>query len=170
MRPSTTDGMPALGRHDTGMRAWWARWRRCSPISAGPVAQLMPMTSGRSASSAVRAAPISVPGSMRPVISIVTCTWSGTSRPTAAIARRAADEAGLGAEQVVLRLDEQQVDAALEQAARLRLVGVAQGVEADLAERGELRAGADRAGDEAGPVRRRPAVGDLAGEPRGARR
>ena len=37
-----------------------------SPISAGPVAQLSPMMSGRMASRAVRAAPISVPGSIRP--------------------------------------------------------------------------------------------------------
>ena len=66
---------------------------------------------------AASAAPISVPGSMRPVSSMVTCTWSGTSRPAAAMARRAADDRGLEAEQVELGLDEEQVDAALEQAA-----------------------------------------------------
>ena len=44
----------------------------------GPVAQFRPITSGRIASSAVSAAPISEPTSIRPVVSIVTCTISGT--------------------------------------------------------------------------------------------
>ena len=61
-----------------------------------------------------------------------------------------ADHRRLEAEQVELGLDEEQVDAALEQAGGLDLVGVAQLGEADLAERGELGAGPDRAGDEAG--------------------
>ena len=52
----------------------------------------------------------------------------------------AADHPGLGAEQVELRLDEEHVDAALEEAARLLLVGVAQLGEADLPERRELGA------------------------------
>ena len=95
MWPSTTEGRPALGMHEMGMRACWLRWRRCSLISTGPVAQLMPMTSGRMASSAQSAALISVPGSMRPVSSMVTCTWSGTSRPAAAMARRQAIMAAL---------------------------------------------------------------------------
>ena len=89
MCPSTTDGMPALGMHEIGIRACWDRWRRCSLISAGPVAQLMPMTSGRRASIETSAAAMSVPGSMRPVTSIVTWICSGTSRPAAAMARRA---------------------------------------------------------------------------------
>ena len=45
----------------------------------------------------------------------------------------AADHPGLGAEQVELRLDEEHVDAALEEAAGLLLVGVAELGEADLA-------------------------------------
>ena len=77
------------------MRACWERWRRCSPISVGPVAQFNPMTSGRSGSMAAKAPPISVPGSMRPVSSMVTWTCSGTSRPWAAMARRAAIMAAL---------------------------------------------------------------------------
>ena len=48
----------------------------------------MPMTSGRMASRVVRAAPISVPISIRPVSSMVTWAWIGTSRPAAAMARR----------------------------------------------------------------------------------
>ena len=51
----------------------------------------MPMTSGRMASRAARAAPISVPGSMVPVSSMVTCTWIGTSRPARGHGPAAAD-------------------------------------------------------------------------------
>ena len=76
----------------------------------------MPITSGRIASSAVSAAPISEPTSMRPVVSTVTCTMSGTGTPACAIARRAAIDRGLGLEQVVDGLDEQHVDAAREEA------------------------------------------------------
>ncbi len=72
-----------------GIRACWLRWRRCSPISAGPVAQLMPMMSGFIGSMAARAAAISVPGSIVPVSSMVTCTCRGTSRPIVFMARRA---------------------------------------------------------------------------------
>ena len=71
----------------------------------------------------------------------------------------AADHRGLGAEQVELGLDQEQVDAALEQGGRLLLVGVAQLGEADLAEGGELGARSHRAGDQAAV-----AVGDLAGD------
>ena len=88
MRPSTTEGSPALGSTEIGTGLRWERYRRCSLISAGPVAQLRPMTSGRRASRVVRAAPISVPISMRPVVSMVTWTCSGTWRPASAMARR----------------------------------------------------------------------------------
>ncbi len=37
---------------------------------------------------AASAAPISVPGSILPVSSSVTCAWMGTRRPTAAMASR----------------------------------------------------------------------------------
>ena len=101
------------------------RWRRCSVISRGPVAQLRPNTSGFIARSETSAAPISVPTSIRPVVSIVTCTWMrdapalGRHRPTSADHRR------LGLQEVVARLDEEEVDATLEEAAGLHLVGVA---------------------------------------------
>ena len=95
MAPSTIDGSPALGRHDRNVRAYCDRWRRCSVISRGPVAQLRPMTSGRRASSEVRAAPISVPTSIRPVVSIVTWTISGRSLLALAMARRQAMIAAL---------------------------------------------------------------------------
>ena len=89
MAPSTTEGSPALGRQETGMAAWPVRWRRGSNISAGPVAQLSPITSTSMASRAQRAAPISVPGSMVPVSSMVTWAWMGTWRPADRMARRA---------------------------------------------------------------------------------
>ena len=72
-----------------GMGALADRWRRCSCISAGPVAQLRPKTSGLRAPRLVSAAAISVPSSMVPVCSIVTCSWMGTWWPSAAMARRA---------------------------------------------------------------------------------
>ena len=77
----------------------------------------------------------------------------GGHRPAAGDHRR------LGAEEVELGLDEEQVDAALEQSAGLDLVGVAQFGEADLAERRELGARAHGAGDEAAV-----AVGHLTGD------
>ena len=122
----------------------------------------MPMTSGRMASRAASAAPISVPGSIVPVSSMVTCTWIGTSTTRRGHGPPAADHGGLGAEQVELRLHEEDIDAALEEAVGLHLVGVAQGGEADLAERGELGARADRAGHQAAVP-----VGHLAGNARG---
>jgi hypothetical protein len=120
------------------MRACWERWRRCSLISAGPVAQLMPMTSGRIGSRAASAAPISVPGSMRAGQLDGDLHLDRHLRPTAAMARGQPIMAAFSAEQVELGLDEEQVDAALEQAPGLHLVGVAQLGEADLAERGNL--------------------------------
>ena len=72
----------------------------------------MPMTSGCIASSAVSAAPISVPTSMRPVVSTVTCTMIGSSTPAAAHRGAGAVDRGLRLQQVVDGLDEQHVDAA----------------------------------------------------------
>ena len=86
------------------------------------------------------------------MVSTVTCTMSGTSRPAVAIARRARDDRGLALEEVLDGLDQEDVDAAGEQAGDLRLVVVAQLGERDLAERREAGAGADRADHEAGPV------------------
>jgi hypothetical protein len=86
-----------LGRHEIGTVELADRCRRCSCISEGPVAQLRPKTSGLSAPRATSAAPISVPSSIVPVCSIVTWSWIGTVRPTAAIARRAPMTAALAA-------------------------------------------------------------------------
>ena len=89
MAPSTTEGSPALGRQVTGIGVCPVRCRSGSNISAGPVAQFSPIKSTSIACSAQSAAPISVPGSMVPVSSMVTCTWMGSGRPADFIARRA---------------------------------------------------------------------------------
>ncbi len=86
--PSRSSGSPALGRHDSGVRACWARYRRCSPISAGPVAQFIPITSTPRGSIAVRAAAMSDPSSIWPVVSTVTWVITGTRRPARSHARR----------------------------------------------------------------------------------
>ncbi len=78
------------------------------------------------------------------------------------IARRARDDGGLALEQVLHRLDEQDVDAAGEQALDLRLVRVAEVGERDVAERRQLGAGADRADHEPGTLRRGVLLGDSA--------
>ena len=89
MAPFTTEGSPALGRQVTGSEEWPDRWRSGSNISLGPVAQLSPIRSTPMASSAHRAAPTSVPGSMVPVSSMVTWVWRGRWTPAALMARRA---------------------------------------------------------------------------------
>ena len=69
-------GVGHAGQADRGRAA--TRWRRCSLISAGPVAQLRPIRSMPSGSSAVSAAPISEPSSIVPVVSTV--TWHDQRR------------------------------------------------------------------------------------------
>ncbi len=91
--PST--GSPAFGITLIGTVACWLRKRRCSLISAGPVAQFIPMTSMPSGSRAARAAPISDPSSIVPVSSTVTWAISATRLPVAAIARWAPTTAAL---------------------------------------------------------------------------
>ena len=83
-----SSGSPAFGITDSGIRACLESVRRCSLISAGPVEQFSPMRSTPSASNAVSAAPISEPSSIVPVVSTATCATIGTTRPSAAIARR----------------------------------------------------------------------------------
>ncbi len=100
-----SSGSPALGMQEIPTRACRARWRRCSLISAGPVAQFRPIMSMPSGSSAVSAAPISEPTSIVPVVSTVTCTRIGRSAPAAAIERLRADDGGLRLQQVLAGLD-----------------------------------------------------------------
>ncbi len=166
MAPSTTEGSPALGRQVTGMAAWPVRWRSGSNISAGPVAQLSPMRSTSMASRAHRAAPISVPGQ------------HGAGQLDGHLGLDGQADAGrlhgppgpvdgrLGLQQVEDRLDDDQVDAALDEGRGLLLVGVAEVGVADLAEGGELGARSDAAGHPPGPVRGGEVVGRLAGQAR----
>ena len=72
-----------------------------------------------------------------------------------------------GLQQVLGGLDQDRVDAAAQQARDLLLVGVAQGGEADVAEGGQLGAGADAAEHAARPVGRAVPVGGLPGDPGG---
>ena len=70
----------------------------------------------------------------------------------------------LGLQEVEDRLDDDQVDAALDEGGGLLLVGVPQVGVPDLAEGGELGAGSDAAGHPPGPVRRGEVVGGPAGQ------
>ena len=124
----------------------------------------MPSTSGFIAAIETSAAPISLPTSMRPVVSIVTWTCSGTSRPAAAIARRQPIIAALTCSRSMHVSMRNRSTPPEEQPAGLLLVGVAQLGEADVAEARQLGAGADRAGDVAGPAVGGVVVGDLAGD------
>ena len=72
-------GSPAFGSQEIGIRACAARYRRCSLISPGPVAQFSPIMSMPSGSRAVSAAAISLPSSIAPVVSIVTCAMMSES-------------------------------------------------------------------------------------------
>ena len=164
MLPSTTEGSPALGRHDTGVAAWAVRWRSGSNISAGPVAQLRPMTSTSMASRAHEGgadlgAGQHGAGQLDGHLALDGQAAAGRSHgPPGAVDGR------LGLEEVEDRLDDDQVDAALDQGVGLLLVGVAEVGVGDLAERGELGARADAAGHPPGPVRGGEVVGRLAGE------
>ena len=165
MRPSTMLGRPALGSTLIG-----------SGRVLAEVAQVL-LHLGR-AGGAVdaehvgahrgerrrAAAPISLPTSIRPVVSIVTWTCSGTLRPAAGIARRQPIIAALTCSRSMHVSMRNRSTPPSSRPARLLLVGVAQLGEADVAEARQLRAGTDRAGDVAGPAVGGVVVGDLAGD------
>ena len=86
-------------------------------MSSGPVEQLRPITSTFSASSVASAALMSVPSSILPPLgSSETEAWIGTLRPAVLERLAHAEDRGLDLEDVLRGLDDQQVDAALEQA------------------------------------------------------
>ena len=60
---------------------------------------------------------MSVPSSMRPRVSSVTCAWIGSGRRSRALAN--ARDLRFDLEDVLAGLDEQQIDAALDQSLRL---------------------------------------------------
>ena len=120
------------------MAAWPVRCRSGSNISAGPVAQLSPITSTSMASRAHRAAPISVPGNMVPVSSMVTWVWMGRMRPVARHGPPGPVDGRLGLQQVEDGLDDDEVDAALDEGRGLFLVGIAKVGVPDLPRVGNL--------------------------------
>ena len=160
LAPST--GSPAFGITDTGMRAWRDRWRRCSLISAGPVAQFRPIMSMPSGSTAVSAAPISLPSSIVPVVSTV--TWAMTGMSPAELGHRAARSQyrGLELQQVLAGLDEDRVGAAIEHAQRRLGVGVADHRVLGVPERRQLGARAHRPEHVPAAIGGRHLVGDPA--------
>ena len=79
-----------------------------------------------SGSSAVSAAPISVPSSIVPVVSTVTWAISGTRDAERRHRPLGADDRRLGLQQVLAGLHQDRVGAAVDQAGDLLLVGVAQ--------------------------------------------
>ncbi len=87
-------------------------------------------------------------------------------RPGPAQRPAGTDHRGLGLQQVLRCLDQHGVHAAGEETGDLRLVRIAQRGEADVPQRGQLRARPDRAQDPARPVRRAEPVRDLARDPR----
>ena len=136
-------------------------------MSSGPVEQLRPITSTLSASSVASAAVMSVPSSILPPLG--SSETRGLDRHAAAggLERLAhAEDRGLDLEDVLRGLDDDQVDAALEQALGLLGEDLDELAEADLAERrvvggGQEAGRADRAGDEAVLADR--LAGDLGG-------
>ena len=131
------------------------RKRIASRMSSGPVEQLSPITSTSSAISVVSTAWMSVPSSILPPLgSSETLVWIGSVRPVSLNASRAPKIGGLDLEDVLRGLDDDQVGAALDQAAGLLGEDLDQLAEGDLAERGVVGRGqvagrADRAGHEA---------------------
>ena len=103
-----------------------------------------------------------------PVVSTVTLTISGGGLRVvvARVGERAlgADDRRLGLQQVLRGLDQDGVDAAVEHAGDLLLVGVAQRRERDVAQRRQLGARTDRARAPSAAGRRGRGVGAVAGE------
>ncbi len=94
-----------------------------------------------SGSNAVSAAPISLPSSIVPVVSTATCTNTGKSRAVRRHGPLRADHRRLGLQQVLTGLDHDGVDATLEHAGDLLLVGVAKRGESGVPEGGQFGAG-----------------------------
>ena len=142
-----------------GMGALAARWRRCSCISAGPVAQLSPKTSGLSAPRLVeRGADLGAEQHGARLFH----RHLQLDGHLPALGRHGppgADDGGLGGQQVEVGLADEQVGPALDEPAGHDLVCVPQLREGDLPERRRLGPRAHRAGDQSAVT-----VGDLAGD------
>ena len=146
---------------------------------SGPARACAPGRSSSSARPRRRAAPPASharPGcrcraASGPTVSRDTCAWIGT--PTPASAMRAADagDGGLDLQDVLAGLDQQHVDAALDQAARLLAKTASSSSQVfdprTGRTRGQIAGRPDRAGDEARPLRRGEPVGLGPREPGG---
>ena len=86
-------------------------------------------------------AAISVPTSMVPVVSMVTCTMQGDAAVFFAHDIEGGDDGDFGLEEVEAGFDEEGVHAAVEQAADLGGVGFEEGVGGDRADGGRLARG-----------------------------
>ena len=143
------------------MRASSATYGR---MSRAPSAQLMPTLNGRACAIDTQNASIVWPDSVRPLRSVIVAEIiSGRRTPFSSNTSSIATMPGLGVQRVDDRLEQQQVAAAVDQAAHLLLVGLAQLVERHVAERRIVDVGRDRqdpvgrphrAGDEARAIRR----------------
>ena len=139
MAPSTTEGRPALGRHgdgDAGMGREVAErlahlGRAGGAVEPDDVEVAWPR--GRSGRRRSRC-----PAACGRSVSMVTWTWIGHVAAGGGHGPPSAVDGRLGLEQVEHGLDDEQVDAALEEGRRLLLVGIPQLGVADLAEGGEL--------------------------------
>ncbi len=65
-------GSPAFGMHEIGRDAFAVRYRIGSRMCSGPVEQFSPITSTANDSSVVSELAMSVPSSIRPLVSSVT--------------------------------------------------------------------------------------------------
>ena len=143
LRPSTSRGLPAFGCAESLRLVTAAIRSIVSSIGAGPTAQLTPMTVAprRSSSGANRSG--GVPSSVLPSSSVVICATIGRSRDAAHGVDRRADLV-----QIAERLEDEQIDAAVDQRLRLLAEILARLVDAGLAPRLDADPERpDRAGD-----------------------
>ena len=167
MRPSTTDGRPAFGRHDRNVRACCAevaqvlghlgRTRRA--VQADHVGRMR--LEGRERGADLGADEHAARRLDRDL------DHQRDRDPGAVHRAPGRDQRSLALEQVLDGLDEEHVDAPLEQPLHLGDVRVAELGEPDVPERGQLRARADGSDHEPRAVGRRVAGRHLAGELRG---
>ena len=146
---------------EIGIRACRARWRRCSLISAGPVAQFSPISvDAERLQRGQRGADLACRAACVPVVSTVTCAMTGSVDAGRGDGPLGADDRRLGLQQVLRGLDQHRVDAAGEQPGDLRLVGVAQRRVGDVPEGRQLgaRARPSRAPSAAGPAVDQPSA------------
>ena len=157
-----------MGRQEIRPRQVWDRWRTCSAISLGPVAQFRPITGTPSASTMAVAAAMSVPTSMVPVVSMVDLDHQRQLAAPADEGVAAAVDGGLDLQRILAGLDQQRVRAAGDQPLGLDGEGGLQLAVGDVAEAGQLGAGADGADDEALAAVAGEGLHGLAGEAGGA--